>query len=76
MILPDKLLHVLLAPGVEAGRRLVEEHQDGAGEQGPGERDLLLHAPAQVLHRLGGPLAGEADVVEDLLYPRASPRRW
>src|SRR5918994_1242431 len=67
--LADKLLHVLLAPGVEAGRRLVEEHHDGAGEQRPGERDLLLHPTAQVLHRLGSALASEADVVEDLLYP-------
>src|SRR5215208_6166077 len=65
----DKLLHVLLAPGVEAGRRLVEEHNDGACEQRSGERDLLLQPTAQVLHRLGSALAGEADVVENLLYP-------
>src|SRR5215216_1797805 len=65
----DERLHVLLAPGVESRSRLVEEHQDGTGEQRPRQRDLLLHSTAQVLHRFGGALAGEADVVEDLLYP-------
>src|SRR3712207_3578127 len=67
---PDEGLHVLLAARVEAGRRLVEEHQDRAREERPRQSNLLLHPAAQVLHRLEGPLLGEADVVKDLLYAR------
>ena len=63
--LPDELLHLELRPRVETGRRLVEQQQDRAREQRPRERDLLLHAPGQVLHRLGPPLLGEADPLED-----------
>src|SRR3712207_4241221 len=66
----DKDLHVLLAARVEAGRRLVEEHQDGAREERPRQGDLLLHPTAQVLHRLRCPLVRKTYVLEDLLYPR------
>lgn len=68
--LADECLHVFLAARVEAGGRLIEKHENGAGEQGSREGYLLLHPAAEVLHRLGGALVREADVFEDLRYPR------
>ena len=49
---PDELLHLELRARVEPRRRLVEQQQDGRGQQRPREGDLLLHAARQVLHRL------------------------
>ena len=61
----DELLHLELRARVEAGRRLVEQEQDGRREERAGERDLLLHPARQVLHRLAAPLGREPDPLED-----------
>src|SRR5581483_5911643 len=68
--LADELLHLLLRARVEARRRLVEEEQHGRGEQGPRERDLLLHPARQALHRLAAARRREPDPLEDLRDPR------
>ena len=47
----DEGLHVELRSRVEARRRLVEEQQGRARQQGPRDGDLLLHAPAHLLQR-------------------------
>ena len=39
----DETLHVFLGTRIEAGCRLVEQEQDGRGEQRPRDRHLLLH---------------------------------
>ena len=63
--LADELLHLELRARVEACRRLVEEQKHWRRQQRARERDLLLHAARQVLHRLGPPLGREADAIED-----------
>src|SRR5215211_7090037 len=68
---PDERLHVPLAPRVEPRSRLVEEHQDRARQERTSEGHLLLHTAGEMLHRLEGPLGGEADVLQDLLNPGA-----
>ena len=40
--------HLVAQPGVEVAQRLVEEHDVGAGDEAPGERDALLLAAAQL----------------------------
>jgi hypothetical protein len=64
--LGDQLLDLALGAGVKAGRRLVEQQQRRRGEQRAGERDLLLHAPAELLHRLARAPNREADALQDL----------
>ena len=64
--LADELLHLELRARVEARRRLVEQEQDRRGQQRAGERDLLLHAAGEVLHRLVAAVGREADALEDL----------
>ena len=64
--LADELLHLELRARVEPRRRLVEQEQHRRGEERPRERDLLLHAAREVLHRLAAPVRGEADALEDL----------
>ena len=63
--LADERLHLLLRARIEARRRLVQQQQDGRREQRPRQRDLLLHAAREVLHRLVAAVGGEADAVED-----------
>src|SRR4029453_16321736 len=64
--LADELLHLLLGARVEAGRRLVQQQQDRRGQQRARERDLLLHAAGEVLHRLVAAVRWEADPRQDL----------
>jgi hypothetical protein len=64
--LADELLHLELRARVEAGGRLVEEQEDGRGQERARERDLLLHPAREVLHRLAAPVRREADPLEDL----------
>ena len=61
--------------GSRPGRRLVEQEQHRRGQQRPRERDLLLHAAREVLHRLVAPVRREADLLEDLGDPVARLRR-
>src|SRR4029450_5900633 len=50
--LADELLHLLLRARVEPGGRLVQQQQDRRGQQRAGQRDLLLHAAGEGLHRV------------------------
>ena len=63
--LADELLHLELRARVEARRRLVEQEQHRRGQQRPRERDLLLHAAREVLHRLVAAVGREADAGQD-----------
>jgi hypothetical protein len=47
----DEGLHVQLGSWIQAGRRLVEQQQGRAGQQGSRDGDLLLHPPAHLLQR-------------------------
>jgi hypothetical protein len=62
----DEALNLALGARVKARRRLVEQQQGRRGEQCAGERDLLLHPAAELLHRLPGAAYREADALEDL----------
>ena len=64
--LADELLHLLLRARVETRGRLVQQQQDRRGQQGARERDLLLHAARQALHRVAAAVVGETDPLEDL----------
>src|SRR5207249_4795527 len=70
----DERLHLLLRAWIEAGRRLVEQEQDGCGQQRSRQRHLLLHAPREVLHRIAAAVAREADAAQDLRDLVASVR--
>ena len=74
--LADEVLHLELRARVEPRGRLVEQEQHGRRQQRARERDLLLHAAREVLHRLVAPVAREADPLEDLgdPVPRLSRR--
>ena len=63
--LADEVLHLELRARVEARRRLVEQEQDRLRQERACERDLLLHAAGEVLHRLAAPIRREADPLED-----------
>ena len=63
--LTDELLHLPLRTGIEPRRRLVEQQQDRARQQGPGEGDLLLHPAGEVLHRLPAAIFRKADTLQD-----------
>jgi hypothetical protein len=52
--------------GVEAGERLVEQHDLGIGGQGPGQRHALALATGQLVRVRAGAL-GQADQLEALL---------
>src|SRR6266516_4720550 len=64
--LANELLHLLLRARVQPRGRLVEQKQDRCGQQGARERDLLLHATREILHRLVPPVLREADPAENL----------
>jgi hypothetical protein len=63
--LPDELLDLELRARIKAGRRLVEQKQYGRRQQGTGERDFLLHAAGQVLHRLASAVGRKPDPAKD-----------
>ena len=67
--LADEVLDLELRARVEPGRGLVEEQEDRLRQERAGERDLLLHAPRQVLHGLVAACGREADALEDLRDP-------
>ena len=62
-----------LERGIEAGRRLVEEQQRRARQEGPGDGDLLLHAPAHLLQRPRQARLGDAEPGQDA---DGSRRAW
>jgi hypothetical protein len=69
--LADEVLHLELGARIEPGRRLVEEQEDGRRQERTRERDLLLHAAREILHRLALAVDWETDVLEDLGDARA-----
>ena len=55
-----------LERGSRPGRRLVQQQQRRARQDRPGDRDLLLHAPAHLLDRPAHPLLADAEPGHDL----------
>ena len=71
----DEGEHLLAAERIEAGRRLVEQHQFGIADECLGQLGALAHARGEALDR---PEAGlvEADEIEDVRCPLpGGPRR-
>ena len=66
----DEREHLLPTEWVEAGRRLVEEHELGIADEGLGELRALPHARREPTDRSEARLV-EADEVEDVGRPLA-----
>src|SRR5439155_17786482 len=73
--LAHERLHLAFAADVESGGGLVEQQQRRGGEEGPRDRDLLLHAARQLLQRLVVTLRVDAQALEDLRAAQARLRR-
>jgi hypothetical protein len=62
--------------GVDAERRLVEEHHLGLVDQGAAERELLLHAAGELAGEAGLERAEARELVQSLHPGLALPARY